>query len=51
MGYQKIWTVLDSLDMPTLSIPLPSPQKKSYAYRTDNLSMCTRFSRDFRLEF
>jgi len=26
--------------MPTLSIP---PPKKSYAYRTDHLSLCTRF--------
>jgi len=39
MGYPKIWAVLDSLDMPTLSIPT----KKSYAYRTDYLSLCARF--------
>ena len=31
-----------SLAMPTLSILAP-PQKKSYAYRTDYLSLCTRF--------
>jgi len=32
-----------SLAMPTLSTPLPPPSKISNAYRTDYLSLCTRF--------